>query len=355
MGVIRVVTECSGLEPLPYALDKLGLHGKYVIEAACEIDPKCREVIKACHAGNARPRRLYRDITARRPAGLPDHDLYVAGFPCQPFSCAGVGQGVHDSKGRGLIIKHVVAALRAKLPTAFILENVKGLVTQRHLHTFQAILHELRTMGNGAYRVGYKVLDTSHYGLPQHRERTYIVGCLRTACKGRAPFTWPPPKPMRPLSSLLKGIPTSASQRHRCLVREKDFLKRSTVLVRGRLRRAYRKMRYRGINPYDTELPLVVDIEGSNAHWMAGRSLCLTHSRGHGFYLPALGRMTSIKERLQLQGLPVVIHEKCVNRVSDRQLGGMIGNAMTVDVLVALLSRLLPACGLTPGEVGKGG
>ena len=347
LHMIRVVTECSGLEPLPYALDQLGLHGKYVIEAACEVDRKCRRVIRACHDGDARPRRLLRDITVRLPAELPDHDLYVAGFPCQPFSCAGKNLGLQDGQGRGLIIKHVIAALQAKMPRAFVLENVKGLTTH-HRETLQAILHSLRAMGDGAYRVGYKVLDTMDFGLPQHRERTYVVGCLRRACAGHSPFKWPAPVMLRPLSSILRGLPESPSQQQECLRRERRFLRNSTPRLRQRLRKAYKKMRSRGINPYGTALPVVVDVGSSRAHWMVGKAPCLTHSRTHGFYLPALGRMTSIAERLRLQGLPPEIHRKCSGHVTNQQLGSMIGNAMTVNTIAALLSRLLPACGLTP-------
>jgi len=233
------------------------------------------------------------------------------------------------------------------MPKAFILENVKGLTTH-HRETLRSILHSLRTMGNGAYRVGYKVLDTVNFGLPQHRERTYVVGCPYRACAGHAPFKWPAPKPMRPLSSVLRGIPASASQQQECLRSERSFLRKSTRRLRQRLRKAYQKMRSRGIDPYGTKLPVVVDLGSSRAHWMVGKSPCLTHSRSHGFYLPALGRMTSITERLRLQGLPPDIHRKCSGHVTNQQLGSMIGNAMTVNILAALLARLLPACGLIP-------
>ena len=86
----RIVTECSGLEPLPYVFEGLGQAGRYEMAAACEIDPICRRVIRSCHAGSARPKKLLKDIRLRPPQELPDHDLYVAGFPCQPFSTMGL-------------------------------------------------------------------------------------------------------------------------------------------------------------------------------------------------------------------------------------------------------------------------
>ena len=177
---LRVVTECSGLEPLPFVLDRLGLAGKYKMVSGCEIDPHCRRVVRLCHSGDARPNQLFKDITRRRPEQLPDHDLYVAGFPCQPFSTMGSRQGVNDKLGRGLIIDHIIAALATKLPRAFLLENVRGLVSQ-HRDSFDHILGRLRTIAGSAYVVGYKIIDTADHGLPQHRGRVYIVGFLRTS------------------------------------------------------------------------------------------------------------------------------------------------------------------------------
>ena len=346
---IHVVTECSGLEPLPYALDKLGLQGQYVIEAACEIDPKCRRVIKACHTGKAAPRRLYRDIGKRLPEELPDHDLYVAGFasPCLPLHRAGLGRRL-ERIGGSMAIDDIVGTLEVKLPRAFILENVKALVTH-HPRTLGLILKKLRAIANRAYRVACRVLNAADFGLPQHRPRTYIVGCLRTACKGQPPFKWPAPRPMAPLAELLDWVPKSSQERQWCRQRDARFVGRAPRGVAAKVRGAMRKVRGRGFDPYNTELPLVIDIEhGPKAHWMAGRSPCLARSRPRGFYLPALGRMTTIKERLRLQGLPTEIEEKCADEVTQRQLGAMIGDAMTVDVLAALLGNLLPACGLLP-------
>ena len=69
-------------------------------------------------------------------------DLYVVGFPCQPFSLAGKGEGVADSKGRGEIIHHILNFIKKKEPRTFILENVDGLATQ-HKETLNAIIAAL--------------------------------------------------------------------------------------------------------------------------------------------------------------------------------------------------------------------
>jgi site-specific DNA-cytosine methylase len=158
---IRIVTECSGLEPLPYVFERLGLAGRYEMAAACEIDPICRRVIRLCHTGSARPKKLFKDISIRPPQELPDHDFYVAGFPCQPFSTMGVGQGMRDARGRGLIINHIISALATKRPRAFLLENVKGLVTQ-HNATFNKFFFFAAIAPHGRVRLQSWIQNHRH-------------------------------------------------------------------------------------------------------------------------------------------------------------------------------------------------
>ena len=114
----------------------------------------------------------------------------------------GVGQGMRDARGRGLIINHIISALATKRPHAFLLENAKGLVTQ-HNATFKKILQRLRHMARSAYKVGSKIIDTADFGIPQHRERVYIVGLLRDAMVPGFSFTWPTPRSRIPLATAL--------------------------------------------------------------------------------------------------------------------------------------------------------
>ena len=92
----------------------------------------------------------------------------------------GARQGVRDATGRGLTINHTISALAAKRPRAFLLENAKGLATH-HRAAFEHILQHLRQMAGPACKVGFKILGTADFGIPQHRERVYIVGLLRAA------------------------------------------------------------------------------------------------------------------------------------------------------------------------------
>ena len=111
------------------------------------------------------------DITKIEPQDIPDHDILLAGFPCQPFSIIGSMQGFADT--RGTLFFNIEEILRVKQPFSFLLENVKQLRTHDNGRTFTTILEKLRNLG---YFVHHTVLNALDFGLPQKRERTIIVG-----------------------------------------------------------------------------------------------------------------------------------------------------------------------------------
>jgi len=129
------------------------------------------------------------DITAIGSDEVPDHDVLLAGFPCQPFSIAGVSK--KNSLGRkhgfldetqGTLFFDVARIIRAKRPAAFLLENVKNLTSHDKGRTFEVILKALtEELG---YTVWHKVIDAQHF-VPQHRERIVIVGF-----RENVPFSW---------------------------------------------------------------------------------------------------------------------------------------------------------------------
>ncbi|WP_299707376.1 DNA (cytosine-5-)-methyltransferase [uncultured Pontibacter sp.] len=134
------------------------------------------------------------DITEVNERDIPDHDVLIAGFPCQPFSLAGVSK--KNSLGRkhgfldqtqGTLFFDVARILQHKRPKAFLLENVKNLVSHDKRKTFQVILETLTELG---YSVHFKVLDGKHY-VPQHRERILIVGFDKNRFGGEEAFAFP--------------------------------------------------------------------------------------------------------------------------------------------------------------------
>ena len=123
---------------------------------------------------------FFDDITTINTKELPDFDILCAGFPCQSFSIAGKRLGFEDT--RGTMFFEVARILKDKRPRYFILENVKGLLNHNGGKTFQTILKILSDLG---YQTQWQLLNSKFFGVPQNRERVYIVGCYGTECAGK--------------------------------------------------------------------------------------------------------------------------------------------------------------------------
>ena len=115
------------------------------------------------------------DITEINPKDIPKHDILLAGFPCQPFSNAGLKQGFDDA--RGTLFFNIAEIIREKRPKAFMLENVKNLKTHDKGNTFKVIISILEELNY--YVPEAQILNAYHFGVPQNRERIIIVGFNR--------------------------------------------------------------------------------------------------------------------------------------------------------------------------------
>lgn len=146
--------------------------------------------------------RPHGDITKIDEKDVPDHDILLGGFPCQAFSIIGKMNGFQDT--RGTLFFEIERILKEKRPKAFILENVKMLVGHDGGATLHTILSHLNSLG---YFVQWKVLNALDFGLPQKRERVFIVGFL-----DNYDFTFPTGKPNQyvPLNEILEeNVPES--------------------------------------------------------------------------------------------------------------------------------------------------
>ena len=129
---------------------------------------------------------------------LPKHDLMIAGFPCQTFSVIGRRTGFNEDRGQ--IIFHLIRLLSESRPKTFILENVRGLVSHEKGKTLEIIISALKEIG---YSVTYKVLTSLNYGVPQMRQRVYIVGFDTSLGLDLDQFSWPLEMPSSSLSNYL--------------------------------------------------------------------------------------------------------------------------------------------------------
>lgn len=155
---------CAGIGSAHLAFKRLGLE----CAGYSEIDEKAEKLYNLFHGSHY---KNHGDLMKINPAELENFDVLIAGFPCQTFSIAGKRTGFGDERGQ--IIFGLKKIIDYKKPQAFLLENVKGLVNINNGKTLKEILSLLRECG---YRVHFKVLESVDFGIPQARERVYLIG-----------------------------------------------------------------------------------------------------------------------------------------------------------------------------------
>ena len=264
---------------------------------------------------NFEPKFLYNDITTRNHSKLPKLDIYVCGFPCQAFSLLGKRKGFNDEI-KGTIFFDCYQTIRHTRPTVFILENVKGLVNHDQQRTFQTILRYLKSLKN--YNIYYSILNTCDYGIPQNRERVYIIGIDKTHDKG---FQFPQPIPLEIglVDILDKHIKHDQEYLYNSLTPHKiDIVK--TLVNNGKI--------------VDLRKPWVVNLNVSSAERTTpmlniSPTLLAGHGTGCIYYLTSHNRLLTTNEYMKLQGF----HPEFVSVVSRQQTYKQAGNAMSVNVL----------------------
>ena len=323
---VRVGTDCSGMEAPIQAMENLGVEFEH--RFSCDIDKNVRATILA----NFPHGKMYEDVTTRCNTSAPHCDLYVAGFPCQPFSSAGLQNGFNDNSGRGTIFFFVREYIEKQRPRVFILENVTGLVKLNNGSYFATILKSLEQLGG--YNISHQILDTKQNGVPHSRRRVYIVGIHQDADRGT--FTFPEPIPAPSMNLFLDSRPNKAIVAAGLPPKTQTMARSNVVTILCKLKRE-------GRDPL--EEPFLIDCDSSTARSksMFNVSPCITCGRHMGHWVTNRGRRLRKMEMMRLQGMDPT---KFRVVVSEAQLGKQLGNTMSVNVLERLLVRLLPAAGL---------
>ncbi len=246
------------------------------------------------------------DIKQIPSEDIPEHDLLFAGFPCQPFSIIGKGNGFEDA--RGTLFFEILRILEAKRPYAFILENVKRLVGHNMGKTLDKILDSLSKLG---YWVDYKVLNALDFGLPQRRERVFIIGLLEPP-KGKI-FPEGDKKPV-PLDQILEQT-----------VAKKYYV--SETVRTKRLEKHKPKV-----------YPSIWHENKSGNISSYPYSCALRSGASHNYLLVDGQRRLTPREFLRLQGFPDWFQIV----VSDSQLKKQAGNTVPIPVVESLIERVLP-------------
>lgn len=161
----KYVSLFAGIGGFETALSRLG--GECVF--ASEIDKYAQKAYDVLYDGSV----LHDDVTEIDAQDVPDHDVLVGGFPCQAFSVAGKQGGFNDA--RGTLFFEAARIIAEKKPQVVMLENVKGLVGHDKGRTLNTIVTALNECG---YAVDFEVLNSKYFGVPQNRERIFIIGIL---------------------------------------------------------------------------------------------------------------------------------------------------------------------------------
>ena len=196
--LMRFIDLFAGLGGFHVGLAKLGHDCVF----ACEIDDNLRRIYKRNFGIEP-----VGDITKIKASAIPRHELLCAGFPCQPFSKAGDQQGLKCPRWGHLFEKHVLRIVRYHRPKYLLLENVPNLAHHNDGRTWKELEARLTALG---YALDLRKISPHEFGIPQIRERVFIVG----ARKSLTQFTWPQPNGRRKcsLNSVLDEKPRAAKR-----------------------------------------------------------------------------------------------------------------------------------------------
>ncbi|AFY72541.1 DNA-methyltransferase Dcm [Synechococcus sp. PCC 7502] len=249
------------------------------------------------------------DITKVSTSDIPDHDILLAGFPCQPFSICGDLKGFEDV--RGTLFFDIARILEAKQPKAFVLENVKQLKGHNEGKTLQRILQTLQELG---YHTDYKILNALNYGLPQKRERIFIIG-FKESCH----FVWAEDRvPMKPLSEILESEVPS-------------FYYASERIQKNRIEKTLAKKQHEQITIWH---------ENKGGNISAYPYSCALRAGASYNYLLVNGkRRLTEREMLRLQGFPDSYKIVCNYQATRKQ----VGNSVAVPCVSAVVGSVLDA------------
>lgn len=266
-----------------------------------DIDEQCKIAYMANFG-----ERPHGDITKIEAKHIPDHDLLLAGFPCQPFSIIGQMRGFEDT--RGTLFFEIARILDEKKPFAFVLENVKLLAGHQKGETLKTIIATLRGLG---YITEHKIFNALNFGLPQKRERIFIVGFRYPTV-----FQWPQGvASMKPLREILEDN-----------VSRKYFVSQRI-----------RESRWKRLKP--TTEPTIWH-ENKAGHVSAYNYSCaLRAGASHNYLLVNGERRLTPREMLRLQGFPESFKIAC----SDSQTRKQAGNSLPVPMAQSVIGQVVKA------------
>ena len=315
----------AGVGGFRLALDRLG--GRCVF--ASEVDRFCIKNYQMNFNGD----RPAGDINRIPSDSIPEHDILVGGFPCQPFSSSGTKAGLADTE-KGVLFREVTRILKDKQPKGFLLENVRGLLLHDDGNTFTIIRTELEECG---YTVSYELVDAVNL-LPQERKRLYIIGIRNDLdCKYAFPS----------IPNLGRGV-KDIVQQHELSKEEIESLTLTPHQLNKAKAQSYTQKYPESRFLCDLSLPSKT-IQSSYSSYMVGsqfipvlpnNSSSMTETKVSHDDEQIQWRRFSHREVARLQGFPETFH-LCSQRAYHQ-----LGNAVAPPVIAMLAAPLVQTLGL---------
>ena len=290
----------------------------------CKMYSEINDYSQQTYEENFHPTRLIKDIKSVKEkdieSEIPDHDILLAGFPCQPFSRAGISNRKFlkrshgfDDKDQGDLFFNILDILKIKRPKAFILENVQNLKTYQNGEILEQMLKKLR---KNYYVPEPEVLDAREFGLAQRRKRIFIVGFLKFNGK----FNYP--KPTFKETVIKDFLDTYPPKKY--IISDKLWDSHQKRKIRNK--KAGKGFGFRMSYPTDKATVTI------SARYYKDGSECLLY-RGEG----KNPRRLTPREVFRLQGFP----ESFKFSVSDLQAYKQAGNAVPINVVEKVCSSVI--------------
>ena len=254
------------------------------------------------------------DITQINEDDVPNHDILVGGFPCQAFSQAGKKVGFEDT--RGTLFFEIARIIKKKRPKAFLLENVKNLKSHDKGRTFSVIEQTLKDLN---YEVYPMILKARDFGVPQNRERIYIVGFEKDKVSNYKDFSFPTP----PYKDICVGDILEENVDNKYTISDKLWQGHQRRKIEHKLKgNGFGYSLFNQDSPYTNTL--------SARYYKDGSEILIEQTNKNP-------RKLTPREAARLQGFP----EEFIIPVSDTQSYKQFGNSVAVPVINAIAKNII--------------
>lgn len=266
------------------------------------------------------------DITKIKEEEIPGHDLLTAGFPCQPFSIAGKMKGFSDT--RGTLFFDVARIVKYHKPKVVVLENVRNFATHDNGNTLEVVINTLEDLN---YEVKYKVLNAKDFGLPQNRERIFLV-CINKYYNFKS-FNFPQgDSNLKVVEDILEKEPVDIKK---LLINRDDIvINEKNMKVHNNNDKINKRLRLATINKGG---------QGDRVYSPKGIGITLSAfgggsgSKTGAYYIDSKIRKLSPRETARMQGFP----ETFKITVSNNQAWTQFGNSVPINVVREIMEEVI--------------